>query len=262
MRSAVLPDQHRIRPDHRLDDADLVRCLVRLGLAVFAAELEPARATARSSASGSPSSRAGRPRGCSVRQSGSLRVSLRMMADLLPRRRRACAGPPPSGPTISAIGGDARLGDVVLDVERLVQGARPCGPAAEAVAEGQEDDARHRDAEADRREIEHAEGLAEQLAAHARDDDVRARCRPAVTRPPSSDPNAIGIRSRRASVFVRRAIWKATGIIMASAPMFFTKAESTVTRATSTTTCDLRRGDVGRDRLSPLRGRPTSPRRR
>jgi hypothetical protein len=58
-----------------------------------------------------------------------------------------------------------------------------------------------------------------------------------VTIPPSREPKAMGIRSREGEVPVRRAIWKATGIIMASAPMFFTKAESTVTAPTSTTTC-------------------------
>ena len=47
--------------------------------------------------------------------------------------------------------------------------------------------------------------------------------------PPSSEPKAIGISRQEGEVPVRRASWKATGISMASAPMFLTKAESTVT---------------------------------
>ena len=59
---------------------------------------------------------------------------------------------------------DARLGDVVLDVERLVEGGGALAALRQqAVAEGQEDDACERDADADRREVEHAEGLAQQL---------------------------------------------------------------------------------------------------
>ena len=58
-----------------------------------------------------------------------------------------------------------------------------------------------------------------------------------VTRPPSRDPNAIGISRQDGDVLVRRAIWKATGSIIASAPIFFTNADSTVTLPTSTTTC-------------------------
>ena len=47
--------------------------------------------------------------------------------------------------------------------------------------------------------------------------------------PPSSAPNDIGISSDEGEVPVRRASWKAIGISMASAPIFLTKAESTVT---------------------------------
>ena len=64
-----------------------------------------------------------------------------------------------------------------------------------------------------------------------------------VTMPPSSEPKAIGMRKLEGGVLVRRAIWNATGIIIASAPMFFTKADSTVTTVTSTTIwiCVVRR---------------------
>ena len=58
-----------------------------------------------------------------------------------------------------------------------------------------------------------------------------------VTSPPRSEPNAMGIRRADGEVLVRRAIWNATGIIIASAPMFFTKAERTVTLPTKTMTC-------------------------
>ena len=55
-----------------------------------------------------------------------------------------------------------------------------------------------------------------------------------VTMPPKSEPKAMGIRKLEGGVFARRAIWNATGIIIASAPIFFTKADRTVTDATST----------------------------
>ena len=54
-----------------------------------------------------------------------------------------------------------------------------------------------------------------------------------VISPPSSAPKAIGIRKTDAVVPERRANWKAIGSMIASAPMFLTKAESTVTTATS-----------------------------
>ena len=50
-----------------------------------------------------------------------------------------------------------------------------------------------------------------------------------VIRPPSSEPKAIGIRKIDGEMPERRANWKAIGIMIASAPMFLTKAESTVT---------------------------------
>ena len=56
-----------------------------------------------------------------------------------------------------------------------------------------------------------------------------------VISPPSSEPKAIGIRKTDADTFERRANWKAIGIMIASAPMFFTKADSTVTTETRTT---------------------------
>jgi hypothetical protein len=45
-----------------------------------------------------------------------------------------------------------------------------------------------------------------------------------VMRPPSSEPNAIGISMQEGEVRERFAIWKAAGISMASAPIFFTIA--------------------------------------
>ncbi len=65
-----------------------------------------------------------------------------------------------------------------------------------------------------------------------------------VTSPPSSEPNAIGIRKRDGEASERRANWKATGIMIASAPMFLMKAESTVTAVTSSD--HLRRAAVER----------------
>ena len=59
-----------------------------------------------------------------------------------------------------------------------------------------------------------------------------------VIRPPSSEPKAIGISRQEGDVPVRRASWNATGIKIASAPMFLTKADSSVTDATSTSTCE------------------------
>jgi hypothetical protein len=58
-----------------------------------------------------------------------------------------------------------------------------------------------------------------------------------VTMPPSSAPNDIGISSAETGRLLRRASWNATGIIIASAPMFFTNADRTVTVAVSTITC-------------------------
>ena len=48
-----------------------------------------------------------------------------------------------------------------------------------------------------------------------------------VISPPSSEPKAIGIRKIEADTPERRANWNAIGIMIASAPMFLTKAEST-----------------------------------
>ena len=54
-----------------------------------------------------------------------------------------------------------------------------------------------------------------------------------VISPPSSEPNAIGIRNTDGEEPDLRANWKAIGIMIASAPMFLTKADSTVTTVTS-----------------------------
>ena len=58
-----------------------------------------------------------------------------------------------------------------------------------------------------------------------------------VINPPSSAPKAIGIRKRDGETLERRANWKAIGIMIASAPIFLTKAESTVTTPTSSRIC-------------------------
>ncbi len=50
-----------------------------------------------------------------------------------------------------------------------------------------------------------------------------------VTMPPSSEPNAIGINSADTGLSFLRASWNAIGIIIASAPMFFTNADRMVT---------------------------------
>ena len=57
-----------------------------------------------------------------------------------------------------------------------------------------------------------------------------------VTRPPTSEPKAMGISSMEGDVPPRRATWTATGRKMASAPMFFMKADRTVTPAVSAAT--------------------------
>ncbi len=54
-----------------------------------------------------------------------------------------------------------------------------------------------------------------------------------VISPPISEPKAIGIRKTEGWTFDRRANWKATGSMIASAPIFLMKAESTVTVMTS-----------------------------
>ena len=58
-----------------------------------------------------------------------------------------------------------------------------------------------------------------------------------VIEPPSRDAKASGIRNSEGDRSLRRATWKATGIKIASAPTFFTKAERAVTQATRTPTC-------------------------
>ncbi len=62
-----------------------------------------------------------------------------------------------------------------------------------------------------------------------------------VTMPPSSAANAIGINSSETEMLFLRASWNATGISIASAPMFFTKADSSATEPASTATCAVGR---------------------
>jgi hypothetical protein len=58
-----------------------------------------------------------------------------------------------------------------------------------------------------------------------------------VTMPPSSAPNDIGISNAETGFSCRRASWNATGIIIANAPIFLTKAERTVTVPARAATC-------------------------
>ena len=58
-----------------------------------------------------------------------------------------------------------------------------------------------------------------------------------VIRPPSSEAKAMGIRNIDGETRDFRAIWKATGIIIASAPIFLMNAESTATIATRISSC-------------------------
>ena len=60
-----------------------------------------------------------------------------------------------------------------------------------------------------------------------------------VASPPSSDPKDSGISRREAGLPVRREIWKAIGMKMASAPIFFMKADSIVTTLTRMPTWEL-----------------------
>src|SRR4051794_10600310 len=59
-----------------------------------------------------------------------------------------------------------------------------------------------------------------------------------VIRPPSSEPKDIGIRKQEGEVPERFDIWKAAGIIMASAPIFLTSADRKVTEPTRTSNCE------------------------
>src|SRR3954454_22320057 len=59
-----------------------------------------------------------------------------------------------------------------------------------------------------------------------------------VMRPPSSEPNDIGIRKQEGEAFDLLAIWKAAGIIIARAPIFLTRAERKVTEPTRTNSCE------------------------
>ena len=82
-----------------------------------------------------------------------------------------------------------------------------------------------------------------------------------VINPPSSEANAIGIRKVEGETFERRANWKAMGIMIASAPMFFTKADSTATVITSSASWPRTEPSSGAKRwtaysITPLRATP------
>jgi hypothetical protein len=63
-----------------------------------------------------------------------------------------------------------------------------------------------------------------------------------VMRPPSSEAKDMGMRSAEGEVPFFFASWKATGMSIASAPIFLTKAARTATLEVSAITC--RRGVV------------------
>ncbi len=69
-----------------------------------------------------------------------------------------------------------------------------------------------------------------------------------VISPPISEPKAIGIRKTEGVTPERRANWKATGIMIASAPIFLMKAERTVTVITSSASCARTDEILGRNR--------------
>ena len=78
------------------------------------------------------------------------------------------------------------------------------------------------------------------ISSRTRDTMMLGEVPTSVTMPPSSEPNDIGISNDDGEVPVRRASWKATGISIASAPIFLTKAESKVTEPTRATICLVR----------------------
>ena len=63
------------------------------------------------------------------------------------------------------------------------------------------------------------------ISSRTRDTTMLGEVPICVIRPPSSEAKAIGIRKIDGDVFERRANWKAIGIMIASAPMFLTKAD-------------------------------------
>ena len=72
-----------------------------------------------------------------------------------------------------------------------------------------------------------------------------------VINPPSREPNDIGIRKEEGEVPDLFETWKAAGIIIASAPIFLTRAERKVTEPTRRRSCDP-------VRLIPLERRATA----
>ena len=73
-----------------------------------------------------------------------------------------------------------------------------------------------------------------------------------VISPPSSAANDIGIRKRDGDTPERRAIWKAIGSMIASAPIFLTKAESTATTVTRINSCTRGAETLGAMRASAM----------
>jgi hypothetical protein len=82
-----------------------------------------------------------------------------------------------------------------------------------------------------------------------------------VASPPSSDPKDSGISRREAGLPVRRETWKAIGMKMASAPIFFMKADRTVTTLTRMAIWEFvvfMRGVKGLIIVSTIPERPTA----
>ena len=90
------------------------------------------------------------------------------------------------------------------------------------------------------------EGSRRSISSRTRETTMLGEVPICVIRPPSSEPNAIGIRNTDGETPERRANWKAIGIMIASAPMFLTKADRTVTTTTSSSKLRAHAGDVRR----------------
>jgi len=170
-----LADENGAGPDHRLDDPDLVGGLVGLRRAMFPTELEARRGH-------DPLERDGLAFEEEEVVLADHRIGKRLGAALLvadeSRHLDLVLGQSVEvrdGPADHfRVRPDPGLRNVVLDVERHVEGRRAPAPAGEqAVAEGEEDDPGRRDAEAHGGEVEHAERGAGELASDPRHDDVR-----------------------------------------------------------------------------------------
>ena len=99
------------------------------------------------------------------------------------------------------------------------------------------------------------------MSSRMRDTMMLGEVPTSVASPPSSDPKDRGISRREAGLPVRREIWNAIGMKIARAPIFFMKADSTVTTLTRMPTCELvvfMCGMKGRIISSTMPERPTA----